>query len=1573
MTDGWAKGDNLIFATSELTPEGKTKKLTAKKGEKAKFAKKAPLSAKKIDEIRGDSYGGREMIFISFQLYRGEQHPANQVGETQIELDVETGEAYVDWFESRTGELSLLELRKLIKQFKASYPQVKRFTGFRAYDGKTRDSMVNVRAKLKTRINRVVAQVLSLTREHKGATVNYVTGKNMFGTNNYAVGVFPGETLKVEDELTSLVLEDWIKDNETVLLDKNFNIGTWIDNDGVTHLDITVTEKELWKAITLAKEFGQEAIFDLSKGEELITKSDVKGKAKSYEEVVTRMAELESDTPVTIVRYMKRKVNPKDSDIGSIDPSNRNHRTAIPGKERDRLEGDKDAPRRVHYYVEGGAVEPHVAKLPYKYTTTIPRSKLYNTVTDPLNLKKNATPKGQVQPNANVAERLMREAGYWGYMSPGGAHPSTVVLFEQLPVTAVKGDKARSSESIAKQAAAEREQDYIAIIRRAMPTATRISPIQGYIGGYNVPQNDSFHVHLPNGAHIQVKFNAMPENIEAADFQAAYERDISREVPVALWSPGPNVTITGEGTIWLAGLGELQYDVSHEAWHAAKDIVLTSGEEIQLKKDFRGPKDKTAAENAKTQNEREAEAYEKWLRVQDSNAIFDKIRNFFLQIAETFGIGKGKSYKIFRMVESGKAWERPLGKVSSKGRLYDSIQSLLRELPKAKGAAVKKGKGLALDEDILNDRDLWELRGAVLYIEGLSGKAWTEEITEQLKEHYRLDKISRKVLTTIRKDSQWIFQKRASETLSGKLPTMEALLAMEQRGAKEGGIMWYDENDGLSTIAIGEDGEYVARSALSELQEYFGEDAELMAGLIAHLSSGLQVPLNTTKAIEVYMAYKMDIGFKGTYQVTRESIDKFLETRKTSGPKRSPFFDAIMGDADAIVIDRWMARVLDFRSKNEKTGEWQTSVGASKYQRKLLIEWVKRGAKRLGISNRAYQALIWAGKKAIDEEASGRPTGSLRPLAEVIEEKVKWKGILAKDIPEGQEDEYFILKGIDKWAIHKDSFLPLADLELFEKLPITRKPKEINVPRLPVDKLTAAEQKAVDAQQNRLFAKMSKNTIIEDSLSDMFGGKQKGLLQKMLDGVKRFKQFRTLVLDEFHPILKHLGERTYKLHRMLNGTHASIEAFMRHGKLKLDDDGNIVADGRNRGFAVWARERGKDAVNVLRWAAAKRSEQLERDNPEWVKNEEFLTEEKRQRIYKEVGEAPEGGGTWEELHAEFDRFHQSVLDIAEKAGIIDSKLREDWRDLIYVPFYRVFEDSATREEFLANPKKAKDIAANAKPIKGSKRKIGEPIENVIANWGYMIQESMRNQARAEAYVNAKMLSEVSDLMRDIDYQEIKHTIVNEKGVITYETERGDDMVLSFLDKGKRKYFAVHDADLYYALTTMNAQHFGKLFNAFFGGPKRLLTYGATFGPAFRVANAVRDTLHTWMITPGTSFTPFLSTWQGFMSSMREDEHYIAALAAGGLHGGSYVHAEDPTSMSKFTKRLLGKQGRGANMIDTLGKALDMWDRIGAASENAARVQLHKGPRPTRLCPEGTVKCCPSTDKNHTILGRSNPR
>jgi hypothetical protein len=136
---------------------------------------------------------------------------------------------------------------------------------------------------------------------------------------------------------------------------------------------------------------------------------------------------------------------------------------------------------------------------------------------------------------------------------------------------------------------------------------------------------------------------------------------------------------------------------------------------------------------------------------------------------------------------------------------------------------------------------------------------------------------------------------------------------------------------------------------------------------------------------------------------------------------------------------------------------------------------------------------------------------------------------------------------------------------------------------------------------------------------------------------------------------------------------------------------------------------------------------------------------------------------------------------------------------------------------------------------------------------------------------------------------------------------------------------------------------GQLFNTMFALPKRILTYGATFGPAFRVANMLRDTLHTWMITPGVSFTPFFDTAIGFVKAMRTDKDTIENMAAGGLHGGSYINAEDPQALSGFARRLLEKENAkwGKRVLNTPRKLLDFWMKIGEASENAARIMRFK--------------------------------
>jgi hypothetical protein len=188
---------------------------------------------------------------------------------------------------------------------------------------------------------------------------------------------------------------------------------------------------------------------------------------------------------------------------------------------------------------------------------------------------------------------------------------------------------------------------------------------------------------------------------------------------------------------------------------------------------------------------------------------------------------------------------------------------------------------------------------------------------------------------------------------------------------------------------------------------------------------------------------------------------------------------------------------------------------------------------------------------------------------------------------------------------------------------------------------------------------------------------------------------------------------------------------------------------------------------------------------------------------------------------------------------------------------------------------------------------------------------------------------------------------------TYIHKKTGEQLLSYQKAGKMQYFKVNSPELYVAMSGMNPHQFNNAVMNFFRTSKRWLTYGATFGPGFKIANTIRDTLHTSLISK--SFIPFVDTMRGFWKAWGQNEAYVNYLASGHAFGGHYVKSEDPAVLAKYIKKslkgqniadkfinhLLGSEGKTiiGRILDTPGKLLDLWERIGAASENAARVQL----------------------------------
>lgn len=506
--------------------------------------------------------------------------------------------------------------------------------------------------------------------------------------------------------------------------------------------------------------------------------------------------------------------------------------------------------------------------------------------------------------------------------------------------------------------------------------------------------------------------------------------------------------------------------------------------------------------------------------------------------------------------------------------------------------------------------------------------------------------------------------------------------------------------------------------------------------------------------------------------------------------------------------------------------------------------------------------------------------------------------------------------------------------------------------------------------------KVRKRIFVGETKEDTVIGKVSAAMSLVFDSDRRgdLKQFfdkaRTNLIDKYNPIDKELGKDIYKLHRLLGNSAASISTFLQHGMLTWEGNALMVKT-KNEGFAEWIRKDvGDNTDRFLSWVAAKRAELLDAED-----RENWFLEADRQVIFKEV-EDMKLSKQFEEWNTKLQAYNKNVIDVAIGAGLISKEASESWMSHYYLPFYRMLENPETAEEFLSAPTSSrKHIRSGIKTLKGGEAAIGDPLENLVQNWTHLIAESQRQMARqsaAEMMITLGMGEEMSagQLIsvlgttsvfgvrkgagnvnyRDYEGMSKAEVLENIKGVegaqliekqMLRTVNKNENLVMSFMRDGKSVYVKVADPDLFEALTQASAKQLDGALVTGASWFKRMLTHGATFGVGFRIANLLRDTIHTSVVSK--SFIPVIDTFKGMGQVIRKSEDYIAVMAAGGGFSQGYLNSADPKALSKSMKRVAGQIDRGAGkgtiVLDQVKTALDFWEKVGHVSEMAARVQL----------------------------------
>ncbi len=200
--------------------------------------------------------------------------------------------------------------------------------------------------------------------------------------------------------------------------------------------------------------------------------------------------------------------------------------------------------------------------------------------------------------------------------------------------------------------------------------------------------------------------------------------------------------------------------------------------------------------------------------------------------------------------------------------------------------------------------------------------------------------------------SQKILEKHIANTLEGGLPTTEKLLEMYRAG--EEGKDWYKYTQG-------------------ELENHFGTDAPMFVDFLAATSPNASVKSNVALALKAYQQWKSGEDFSGYMPAVKGNLERAVQGIPPSGPKVTSFKANLFGNTEAVTVDRWISRAMNWK---------RDSLTPDQY--KFIDYNLTQVAKEAGVEPRQIQAAIW---KAI-KDAQGRSGDTGASFEQAIKDKM---------------------------------------------------------------------------------------------------------------------------------------------------------------------------------------------------------------------------------------------------------------------------------------------------------------------------------------------------------------------------------------------------------------------------------------------------------------------------------------------------------------------------------------------------------------------------------------------------------
>lgn len=466
------------------------------------------------------------------------------------------------------------------------------------------------------------------------------------------------------------------------------------------------------------------------------------------------------------------------------------------------------------------------------------------------------------------------------------------------------------------------------------------------------------------------------------------------------------------------------------------------------------------------------------------------------------------------------------------------------------------------------------------------------------------------------------------------------------------------------------------------------------------------------------------------------------------------------------------------------------------------------------------------------------------------------------------------------------------------------------------------------------------------------------------------------VIDQYAS-LKKLDDRLWKLAQVTTSSSGAVEALLTMGPLKLTEGIPDIVDPKgDKGLFKILKPLGGELELFLGWIAGNRSARLP------AGKERNLAEDEITRLVGlDQGKMKDGRSrksVYRKALRDLNVLHQSVLDIAVETGTINKEEMELWDKDFYLPFFRHVEEVMSNET--KGPKTLGGIANQTafKKLQGKDVPVADMLTNIILNWNHLVGASMKNQVAAKTVKLAakevfpdgdpvatkinvdievvedkesgqfKVIDALSGKSRGAfdtheeaqEHQEQLTRIIEEK------LAKASSKTVFVREDGKKVWYEINEPSIYQALTNLNFEGFNNRPMKAMRKFKRMLTFGVTASPDFKIRNLFRDTISS-AATSKISLNLFDNVFgTGAKTQFSKDSlSRMRMMAGGGNIMFGHLYGTDPEKLQAQLQKNLRKEGILDNptalskLSDKVAGLVDNWNDLGSKLENLNRGAL----------------------------------